>query len=190
MSLSSSRSSSGFFLETLGANRSNCFGFDSLTGSDAQVGEGFLVLISRKLSSSATAMARLKDFERLDEVFIPPIEVNILNNFLTYGRTSLCKSDCLLLAYEPLRGTHLTEFASTKAQDGLTCFELVRRRHAVSLPRRTATGDEQGSQVVAREGKCGEERRRLRSHHTLWDDKRFCNRCVNPSELTCQARQN
>ena len=53
----------------------------------------------------------------------------------------------------------MTEFASTKAQDGLTCFERERRRHAVSLPRRTATGDEQGSQVAAREGKCGEERR-------------------------------
>jgi hypothetical protein len=65
---------------TLGANKSKAFGLAS--GSDPQVGDGFLVLISRKLSSSATEMARLKDFDRFDDVFMPPIVVNIFQLFL------------------------------------------------------------------------------------------------------------
>jgi hypothetical protein len=77
MLLSSSLSSSGFFLGTLGANKSTDFGFTSLVGDDPQVGDELVALIAKTLSSSATEMARLKDFERFDEVFMPPIDVII-----------------------------------------------------------------------------------------------------------------
>ena len=52
-------------------------GFASLVGEAPQVGDGSLLRIEKMLSSSTTAMARLKDLDRFDEVFMPPIEVII-----------------------------------------------------------------------------------------------------------------
>ena len=77
MSLSSSFSSSGFLLGMLGANKSTGFGFTSFVGDDPQVGEGLEALTAKMLSSSATEMARLKDFDKFDDVFMPPIDVII-----------------------------------------------------------------------------------------------------------------
>ncbi len=78
MLLSSSRSSSRFFLRTLGANKSTDFGFNSFVGDDPQVGDELLDLIVKTVSSSAMVMARLKDLDRFDDVFMPPIDVIIL----------------------------------------------------------------------------------------------------------------
>jgi hypothetical protein len=97
MSLSSSRSSSGFFLGTPGANKSTDFGFNSFVGDDPQVGDGFLDLIEKTLSSSAMEMARLKDFDRFDDVFTPPIDVIILQKLATSPKTlHQCYEECIL----------------------------------------------------------------------------------------------
>jgi hypothetical protein len=77
MSLSSSLSSSGFFFETMGANKSTGFGFTSFVGDDPQVGDGLVTLTAKTFSSSATEIARLKDLDKFDEVFMPPIDVII-----------------------------------------------------------------------------------------------------------------
>jgi hypothetical protein len=49
-----------------------------LVGDDPHVGDELLDLLTKIFSSSATEMARLKDFDRFDEVLMPPIEVIIL----------------------------------------------------------------------------------------------------------------
>jgi hypothetical protein len=88
MALSSSLSSSGFFFPTLGANISTTgFGFASLVGDPPQVGDGLLLLIEKMLSSSAAAMARLKDLDKFDEVFMPPIEVIIFQKLVACSRS-------------------------------------------------------------------------------------------------------
>jgi hypothetical protein len=70
-------------------------------------------------------MARLKDFDRFDDVFMPPIEVNIFQKLARYAITSLCELDCLLLTEKFYEERILRQQYKSKVCNQIDCVNLT-----------------------------------------------------------------